>query len=298
MAKQTSRDSPPFLCIGVSIDRKTRSRDLVQTLHNLGISVSYDRVLAISTDLRNEVYRRYIDEGAVCPSNLCLNLFTTAAIDIIDRNPSLTTPRDSFDGTGISLFQQPTTKKPGTTRARLEISHAVQDKKSVSQLPEVYTEVTPVIAPTKHPQISATSVEIQPDGTYFTRGLENSSNVVHNQESLQDEEFVSWGAFHSRDPRHSSLHATSALSALLPLFSDQATSVAMIRHAMDVIMLSENYLNPGQVPVISLHQPLYAVANKIQWNWNDSYGEQKFVVMFGPPYRDGVFESDRRVAGR
>ena len=50
---------------------------------------------------------------------------------------------------------------------------------------------------------------------------------------------------------------------------------------MDMIKLSVNHLNPGQVPMIAFDQPLYAVAKEIQWNWSDSYGEGKFVIMFG-----------------
>ena len=53
------------------------------------------------------------------------------------------------------------------------ILNSVQSKTSLSQLPEVYTEVTPVIAPTKRPQISVASIKIQLDGIYFTRGLED-----------------------------------------------------------------------------------------------------------------------------
>ena len=30
-----------------------------------------------------------------------------------------------------------------------------------------------------------------------------------------------------------------------------------------------------------MDQPLYAVAKQVQWNWKDSYGENKFVIMFG-----------------
>ena len=47
--------------VGISVHAKTRSRDLVETLHDLGISVSYDRVLAISTDLGNKACCRYIE---------------------------------------------------------------------------------------------------------------------------------------------------------------------------------------------------------------------------------------------
>ena len=158
------RETPLPIHIGISVHAKTRSRDLVEVLHNLGISISYDKVLAISTDLGNEVCRRYTDESAVCPSNLRLHLFTTAAVDNIDHNPTSTTAQDSFHGTGISLFQHPTVENPGTTRAPIDISHAVSSSKSVCQLPESYAEVAPVIAPAKHPQVSATTINIQPDG--------------------------------------------------------------------------------------------------------------------------------------
>ena len=91
----------------------------------------------------------------------------------------------------------------------IDISHAVSSSKSVCQLPEAYTEVAPVIAPAKHPQVSATTVNIQPDGGVFNRSfkdevkwLENSSNVICNQERLKEEEVVSWGAFHSHHPLH------------------------------------------------------------------------------------------------
>ena len=75
-----SRKCPVPIHVGVSVHAKTRSRDLVEILHKLGISISYDRVLSISMDLGNEVCRRYWQEGTVCPSNLRLGLFTTAAI--------------------------------------------------------------------------------------------------------------------------------------------------------------------------------------------------------------------------
>lgn len=41
------------------------------------------------------------------------------------------------------------------------------------------------------------------------------------------------------------------------------------------------HLNPDQVPVITADQPIYALAQQVQWHWPDQYGEEKFVVMFG-----------------
>ena len=55
----------------------------------------------------------------------------------------------------------------------------------------------------------------------------------------------------------------------------------MIRHAMDVIKVAVEELNPGQVPVVTLDQPLYALAKTIQWSWPERYGEHQFVIILG-----------------
>ena len=55
----------------------------------------------------------------------------------------------------------------------------------------------------------------------------------------------------------------------------------MIRHSFDVIACAVNFLNPGQVPVITFDQPLFTIAKQIQWKWPDVYGEDKFVIIFG-----------------
>lgn len=71
------------------------------------------------------------------------------------------------------------------------------------------------------------------------------------------------------------------LTSLLPLFYDQAKSAAMIRHSMDVIKKAVTILNPDQVPVITVDQPLYTLAKQIQWSWPATHGEGHFIVMFG-----------------
>ena len=75
---------------------KTRSRELVQDLFKLGLSISYDRVLSISTNIGNSVCHQYEQDGVICPANICKGLFTTAAVDNINHNPSLTTAHEYF----------------------------------------------------------------------------------------------------------------------------------------------------------------------------------------------------------
>lgn len=105
-------EAPLSIYTGVSLHSKTQSSDTVETLHPLGIFISYDRVFSFSTDLGNKVCRRYW-EMEVCSSCLRLGLFTTPAGDNINHNPSSTTAKDSFYGTAISLFQHPSVHNPG-----------------------------------------------------------------------------------------------------------------------------------------------------------------------------------------
>ena len=57
--------------------------------------------------------------------------------------------------------------------------------------------------------------------------------------------------------------------------------VAMVRHSMDVVQRAVRLLNPGQVPVLTLDQPLFTIAKQIQWNWPDVYVEDNFVILLG-----------------
>ena len=99
-------------------------------------------------------------------------------------------------------------------------------------------------------------------------------------DTLQGDETISWAAYHaSLQPPPSEKSVT--LTSLLPLFYDEAKSVAMIRHSMDVVKRAVEILNPGQTPIITMDQPLYAVAKQIQWSLPETHGEDHFIVMLG-----------------
>ena len=69
---------------------KTRKRDLIDKLHSLAMSISYDEVLRLSSDMANAVYQHFKETDTVCPPNLKTNVFTTAAVDNLDLNTSST----------------------------------------------------------------------------------------------------------------------------------------------------------------------------------------------------------------
>ena len=77
---------------------------------------------------------------------------------------------------------------------------------------------------------------------------------------LKSNENISWAAYHARNQESQDRIVTT--SALLPLFHESAHTVAMIRHSIDVVRSAVEHLNPGQTPVVTVDQPLFALAKR------------------------------------
>ena len=280
------REYPLHVYTELKIHGETRKKSLVDAFYNLGLCISYDRVLSISTDTANCVTTRFEQEGVVCPPKLRGNIFTTAAVDNIDHNPSSTTAHDSFHGTAISLVQHPTTKNRGVERDIPVLDGTVQAQKNVAQLPPTFCNVPPAVLHVKDPLVPTVPDEVNLADTAATvsrmeeeyKWLDNVKELV-SKDTLENDEFISWAAFHASNQPETAYEPT--VVSLLPMFQENAHSVAMILHAMNIIKSAVHHVNPEQVPVVTLDQPLFAIAKQIQWNWPDTHGEDKFVIVLG-----------------
>lgn len=289
---------------------KTIRKGLVEKLHALGLSVSYDRVLRLSPDLANAVCQRYEENGTVCPSNLRGMVFTTAVVDNIDHNPSFTTATGSFHDTSISLIQHPSTTEECHCMGWIILRESSSEK-CINPLPASFTNVPSVVYKSSKPTVSPVSESMMVRNQRTIVGavsrevewLENINNIysagkthtetrsvnaskVIREKAIKDSskvrskaaEAISWSAFQAE--RQTQV-ASKCTSSLLPLFSDCAHSVAMVSHAITVTSKAVEYVNPGQTVVIACEQPLFALAKTIQWSHKDSAGEDKLVVMLG-----------------
>ena len=54
-------------------------------------------------------------------------------------------------------------------------------------------------------------------------------------------------------------------------------------------------LNPGQTCVLGADQTLYAIIKLIQWQFPDTLGEDKLVVIMGTAHRRQYAYDDRKV---
>ncbi|CAG2256073.1 unnamed protein product [Mytilus edulis] len=243
-----SRETPSQMYLGIVIHCQTRKRGLIDKLYKLGLSVSYDRILSVSASLTNTLCKQYQEDGYVCPPSLRLGLFTTAAVDNIDHNPSSTTAKDSFHGTGISLFQHVTTQMNGQQRLDFQLT-SIQGGRVTESLPDSYAVVKPAVLKTNVPVIPVTDSTCKGCTGDLHEAVQNEyrwlETVSNSKEyDIEERTLVSWGAYHAEHEPIKDFEP--CVSALLPLFEEEAKSVAMIKHSFDVIKTSVEALNPEE----------------------------------------------------
>ena len=189
-----------------------------------------------------------------CPLNLNCGLFTVGALDNIDYNLSSTTGQRSFHGTGISLFQFPSSSVDGTqSRSPITLPPGKPDRNI--HLPESYTTV---------PAISVKTTELAVSKTAYTEAFSgNLQQAMAHALSTADKEVritdvITWSSYHGSINRPPSF--SPVISGLLPLFYENASSLAMVKHGMEMQRRATAHLNPGQIPVTAFGQPLFAIA--------------------------------------
>ena len=166
---------------------------------------------------------------------------------------SSTTSVSSFHGTGISILQFPTETVPGEIRPPLVVLLAGTEHQG---LPESYATVLTVALNTSSVSVPACNLtpvqgEVnvdkakQQEGRWVRHALSKLSN-----DDVSAEDSITWAAYHSKN--HEQMNDRPAIAALLPLFYEKADTPAMMKHGMDVLREAASFLNPGQVPVITL----------------------------------------------
>ncbi|CAC5391641.1 HARBI1 [Mytilus coruscus] len=242
-----SRETPSHMYLGIVIHCQTRKRGLIDKMYKLGLSVSYDRILSVSASLTNTLCKQYQEDGYVCPPSLRIGLFTTAAVDNIDHKPSSTTAKDSFHGTGISLFQHVTSQMNGQQRLDFQLTD-IQGGRVTESLPDSYAVVKPAVLKTNVPVIPVTDSACKGCTDDLQEAVQNEyrwrETVANSKENdIEERTLVSWRAYHAEHEPIKDFG--TCVSALLPLFEEEAKSVAMIKHSFDVIKTSVDALNPG-----------------------------------------------------
>ena len=155
----------------------------------------------------------------VCPLNLNCGLFTVGALDNIDYNPSSTTAQGSFHGTGISLFQFPSSSVDGTqSRPPITLPPGKPDRNI--HLPESYATV---------PAVSVKTTELTVSKTVYTEAFSGNLQQAMAQEDcwaqhalstvdkeVRSTDVITWSSYHGSMNRPPSI--SPVISGLVPLF--------------------------------------------------------------------------------
>ncbi|CAB4002222.1 Hypothetical predicted protein [Paramuricea clavata] len=174
-AKSSRKDvGAGYKTLAGTFEKNCQNDSIPQCLYSLlGLSVSYDRVLSISTDIRNTICRKFQDENLVCPAKLWKGILTTSAVDNIDHNPSSNTAKGPFHGTGISLFQNVSREYPGIEQEQISLEHRSKlDTKKVCELPDWYTDVPPCILRDANAH-TTNNVTLRTDEDYLSIALQD-----------------------------------------------------------------------------------------------------------------------------
>ena len=226
-------ETPLPVHISVMVHVHTRKRELLDIVFHLRLSISYDRVLDISMGMAIAAAQQYESNEVVRPLILRKNLFTTAAVDNIDHNPSWATAHDAFHGTCISPFQNRVTESVGIMRPKSEIQPGIS-RKEIPALPEAYTNLACVTFLKKEVIISPMACTLTSDAQLVksaTADEKKWQTFAHRLVSVAVQSVddpIGWAAFlaNAQQPRDFDVTITS----LLPLFPDDSKYVAMIRH--------------------------------------------------------------------
>jgi hypothetical protein len=285
--KRKSNETPLPLYIGLMIHSKTRKKTLIEELSEIGLSVPYQRILDIQTQITKQLCKYYQDQQVVCPPRLQEGKFTVAAIDNLDHNATSSTASNSFHGTGISIFQH-------TNEVMRENCLYEQCQNDVDMvLPSYYTTVQPTKSqPVSSPMQTVSRCE----NSQFDcikesyQWLEAINKVISNQTS-DDESTkkvrVNWSAFNSNNELQ--INSIKTVSVMLPLLEEEIASNAMVRHTIDIISKVYEKLRLDQVPIITSDQPVYAISKQVQWLYPEKYGEDKYLMMMGPLHIEMAF---------
>ena len=111
---------------------------------NLGICLSYDRVLEITKELSNTQIHHYLTNNVFAPSPLRKSVFIVIAKDNIDCNATSSTAVRHFHGTCMTVMQFISAEISGTKYSFTEDVGTVKDNVStnkVLKIPESFSNV-------------------------------------------------------------------------------------------------------------------------------------------------------------
>lgn len=104
---KSSREMPQQLAIGLAIHQSVRSKELVNMLRGFGLSVEYNRLLRVESQIEASVLKRMEhNDGLFLPPDIVKGRHVFFAIDNIDFQEDTYDGSNTLHGTSMAIYQK------------------------------------------------------------------------------------------------------------------------------------------------------------------------------------------------
>ena len=73
----------------------------------------------------------------------------------------------------------------------------------------------------------------------------------------------------------------TGINPILPLISKPVHTVKAQYHCMGIISHTIKHINPGQIPIDTCDQPVFALTKEIQWRYPEMFSEEQYFSILG-----------------
>ena len=274
------RETSVSIYVGLKLYSTVKSKTIIDNTFNLGMCISYPRILSITKSIYEALCKSYARHGIFLPSNLKKGCFVILIKDNIDKNASAHLVHSHYHGTSISLLQFPDAGNQGESLDNFDYIDAAHKLKKLSPLPSEYTNPEKVhrssddyFAPlcsynytdlNEYPDLDCAKLEERKWASEFSLGRDEKAwvqNHIGKIETAKPQEIY------------------QGENALLPLLSDKVNTLDMQCHTMKLNMKVVNALNPGQTPVDTSDCPIFALTKEAIYRF--PYQFKNYFAMFG-----------------
>lgn len=100
-----SKEYPLQLGVGLYLHQQFRSKELINFFNSFGLSIDYNRILRLETQLGNSILENSITNNCFIPTNLIANNFIYFAADNSDFNEDTPNGKNTLHATAMVVFQ-------------------------------------------------------------------------------------------------------------------------------------------------------------------------------------------------
>ena len=104
---QAAREMPQQLAVGLAINQSFRSKELVNRLYGFGMTVEYNRLLRVESQIESAVINRMEQNGGLyIPPELVQGRHFFFAVDNVDFSEDTYNGKNTLHGTAMAIYQR------------------------------------------------------------------------------------------------------------------------------------------------------------------------------------------------